>query len=631
MKKIKRYLVATGVALAISVPNVGKAVMAYPGLMPMTQSDGSTLLVQLKGDERAHAYFTPDGYLLINSGKDFYYASMTDNGEVTRSNVRANNPSARTAQENAFLNTIDKELVITSLEKKDRTATARSQRFTKTASSGMVAPSNPVPGVFPGTTYPSMGSPKSLVILVQFSDVQFTTENALNYFTTILTQPNYTENGFTGSAYDFYRDSSNGQFTPQFDVVGPVTLPKTQAYYGGNKIIDGYSVTDYNVREMPVDACDILDATIDFSQYDTDGDGIIDNVFIFYAGRGEASGGGEDTVWPHSWAINTSKTYDGVKLSGYACTNEMTIKSTENGYVLSTDAIGTFCHEFGHVIGLPDLYATSYSSSRNPDDWDTMCSGSYNNQSRTPPTFSSWERACLGWLTPTVLEKPGNYTLKNNIQNTNAAYLIPTSSPNEFFMLENRYPEKWDAYVFGDVTFDNPEDVYGNGMLVWHIDYNENVWTSNVVNDDPDHQYVDIVEAHGFPNFTLHDSDAFPMGAGDEGYATEFNYDSKPQLADWSGRRLDIGLENIYEDPETRDVSFTATSLTQSVKAISTTNANIRVNGLEILNNGAEDATIYSINGSAIAALKGNSSTTLPAAGIYIIKQGNNASKLIVR
>jgi M6 family metalloprotease-like protein len=630
MKKIKRYLVATGVALAISVPNVGKAVMAYPGLMPMTQSDGSTLLVQLKGDERAHAYFTPDGYLLINSGKDFYYASMTDNGEVTRSNVRANNPSARTAQENAFLNTIDKELVITSLEKKDRTA-ARSQRFTKTASSGMVAPSNPVPGVFPGTTYPSMGSPKSLVILVQFSDVQFTTENALNYFTTILTQPNYTENGFTGSAYDFYRDSSNGQFTPQFDVVGPVTLPKTQAYYGGNKIIDGYSVTDYNVREMPVDACDILDATIDFSQYDTDGDGIIDNVFIFYAGRGEASGGGEDTVWPHSWAINTSKTYDGVKLSGYACTNEMTIKSTENGYVLSADAIGTFCHEFGHVIGLPDLYATSYSSSRNPDDWDTMCSGSYNNQSRTPPTFSSWERACLGWLTPTVLEKPGNYTLKNNIQNTNAAYLIPTSSPNEFFMLENRYPEKWDAYVFGDVTFDNPEDVYGNGMLVWHIDYNENVWTSNVVNDDPDHQYVDIVEAHGFPNFTLHDSDAFPMGAGDEGYATEFNYDSKPQLADWSGRRLDIGLENIYEDPETRDVSFTATSLTQSVKAISTTNANIRVNGLEILNNGAEEATIYSINGSVVASLKGNSSTTLPATGIYIIKQDNNASKLIVR
>lgn len=631
MKKIKRYLVATGVAIAISVPNVGKAVMAYPGLMPMTQSDGSTLLVQLKGDERAHAYFTPDGYLLINNGKDFYYASMTDNGEVSRSNVRANNPSSRTAEENAFLKTIDKELVITSLEKKDCTAAARSQRFTKTASSGMVAPSNPVPGVFPGTTYPSMGSPKSLIILVQFSDVQFTTENPLEYFKTIISQPNYTENGFTGSAYDFYRDSSYGQFTPQFDVVGPVTLPKNQAYYGGNKVIDGYSATDYNVREMPVDACNILDATVDFSQYDTDGDGIIDNVFIFYAGRGEASGGGDDTVWPHSWNVGGTNNYDGVRLDGYACTNELTIKSTSNGYVLTPDAIGTFCHEFGHVIGLPDLYATSYTTARTPDDWDTMCSGSYNNDSRTPPTFSSWERAALGWLTPVVIEKPGNYTLKNNIQNTNEAYLIPTSSANEFFMLENRYPEKWDAYVFSDTPFEEGDEVYGNGMLVWHIDYNDNVWSSNVVNNDPDHQYVDIVEAHGFSNYTLHDSDAFPMGAGDEGFATEFNYDSKPQLADWSGRRLDIGLENIYEDPETRDVSFTATSLTQSVKGISTNDANICVNGLEIANYGNEAATVYSLSGATIATIKGNSSIAMPAAGIYLVKRGNTTSKLIVK
>jgi M6 family metalloprotease-like protein len=621
---VKKLGYVAGIALALSLSQEALAVPAYPGLLPMLQSNGETIMVQLRGDEFSHAYFTPDGYLLVKDGMDFYYASI-ENGVVEKSSVRANDVAKRTASEKLFLASLDKDAVIRNFEVNERESVAHNPRrsVSRTATSSMVNPSNPLPGVFPGTTFPAVGSPRVLVVLAAFSDLAFQTENAHEYFNTILSTPNYTENGFTGSALDFYSDASSRQFTPQFDVVGPVTLPKPMSYYGGDKVEGGYSVIDSNAAEMVVDACRLLDSQVDFSRYDANGDGLIDNVFIFYAGRGQASGGDDDTVWPHSWDVSQKGVFlDGVKLGSYACSNEITIKLADDGesYELVTDAIGTFCHEFGHVVGLPDLYSTSYTAARTPDSWDIMCSGSYNNSSHTPPTFSSWERAALGWLTPQVLERSGNYVLKNNIQDTNTAYLIPTYKANEFFLLENRYPVKWDEFV------------PGNGMLVWHIDYDDTVWTNNVVNDTPEHQYVDIIEAHGLTDYVIHELDPFPSDV-----AFELSFDADPsdyesvKLADWSGRRLNIGLFDIAEDPDTHDISFYAKADNDAgVNVAMDADTNLVVDGLNItLSEGS--AEIYSVNGVKVADVDAGHTFALPSSGVYLVKSHSGISKIFVK
>ena len=155
------------------------------------------------------------------------------------------------------------------------------------------------------------------------------------------------------------------------------------SYYGEND----YRGDDSNPQKMAIEACQQLDATVDFSEYDRDNDGYIDNVYIFYAGRGEASGGSSSTVWPHSWEVSAveSQTYyfDNVILNRYACGNEWEGDKP--------DGVGTFIHEFSHVLGLPDLYSTSYSSAFTPGSWSAMDYGPYNNNGCTPPLYSVFE------------------------------------------------------------------------------------------------------------------------------------------------------------------------------------------------------------------------------------------------
>jgi len=114
---------------------------------------------------------------------------------------------------------------------------------------------------------------------------------------------------------------------------------------------------------MVIEACRQLNPEVDFLQYDRDGDGYIDNVFVVYAGRGEASGGSPDCVWPHAWNLSSAEpgsqyTFNGVRLNLYACSNEWELSDHGKGF--RPVGIGTFIHEFSHVMGLPDLYSTEY-------------------------------------------------------------------------------------------------------------------------------------------------------------------------------------------------------------------------------------------------------------------------------
>ncbi|MDE5727239.1 MAG: M6 family metalloprotease domain-containing protein, partial [Duncaniella sp.] len=380
----------------------------------------------------------------------------------------------------------------------------------------------PGPGLFPGTHFPASGKQKGLVILVEYKDVKMTLSNPYDYFYRMLNEEGFSSYGGTGSARDFFLESSMGQFDPEFDVYGPVTLSQNRAYYGGN----GYSGDDQRPADMVKEACDLLDGVIDFSQYDRDGDGEVDNVFVFYAGRGEASGGPAESVWPHAWnveyGIGYQPEYDGVRVSRYACSNEY-----ESG---RPDGVGTFIHEFSHVMGLPDLYATSYTSSFTPGAWSCMDYGPYNNNGCTPPLYGAFERYALGWMEPLEVSVPVNATLEPI--GTNMAGIIKTPKANEFFLIENRQKVSWDRYI------------PGHGMLVWHIDYNESVWNSNKVNNTPSHQYVDIEEADGTQSESSRAGDAFP-GTSNK---TSFTDTGTPNMKTWSGQALEKPLTDIAEN-----------------------------------------------------------------------------------
>ena len=270
------------------------------------------------------------------------------------------------------------------------------------------------------STFPKMGKVRSLAILVNFTDVQFTTPNAKEAFHAMLNDPGYSENKGTGSARDYFITCSDSLFMPEFDVVGPYTVSHEQAYYGAHS--GSSSINLDRVREMVRQACALAEADgVDFRQYDENNDGQIDNVFIYYAGYNEADGGGSNTIWPHRSVVYPTTTFSGKELFDYACSSEL--KTTGGRLRGEMTGIGAFCHEFGHVLGLPDMYNTANGSAYTVGYWDIMCSGSYSNDSRTPPMYTAFERYMLGWAIPTQLKHAGDYVLEP-LEAGGEAYLI---------------------------------------------------------------------------------------------------------------------------------------------------------------------------------------------------------------
>ncbi|MDE6297900.1 MAG: M6 family metalloprotease domain-containing protein, partial [Muribaculaceae bacterium] len=439
------------------------SVPAYKGLIDYRQSDGKILKIRLCGDEHSHQVLSEDGYLLLKNANNsgYSFAELNSAGDIVNSGIAAANIGERNSATEKKLRSIDKEKIMQLSRQNKEPMKAR-----KSAKSSV--------GLFPGASYPVTGNPKALVILVEYADVKFTLADPAAYFNGLLNQKGFSEYGATGSASEWFAANSYGKFQPQFDVLGPVTLSGNRAYYGGN---NSYG-NDMAPQKMAIEACRALDKDVDFSQYDTDGDGYIDNVFIFYAGSGENRTGETDAVWPHtSWVTQLEYlpyTFDGVTLDRYACTNEWVDKHP--------DGIGTFCHEFSHVMGLPDLYHTSYGSlPYTPGEWSVMDYGPYLNEGRTPPLYSSFERYALGWLTPEELTDNKSFALEPLA--SNKAYRVSREGTDEFFLFENRRPEGWDRYL------------PGHGMVVWHVDYDDEIWDKRAVNNTEDYQRVDLIEA----------------------------------------------------------------------------------------------------------------------------------------
>lgn len=500
----------------------------------VTQPDGSKVTLSQRGDEFYHFYLTDDGKMVLLDGTGYYFAVPGADGVPVVSDILASDKNNRTAKQTALLNTIEsKSLFDYASKTASRKRLERESSRLNRAKSPLNSASSNWPsgiGLFPGNSYPVTGSPKALIILVAYKDVSFSVTNAKNYFNGLLSEQGFSQSGATGSALDFFTDASNGLFTPDFDVLGPVTLNNNRSYYGANDS-DG---NDVRPAHMVRDAIAALDPTTDFSVYDTDGDGYIDNVYVIYAGQGEAAGGGTNTIWPHSWDIRGAGLYltvDGKTVASYACSAEYLSAGTPDG-------IGTFCHEFSHVMGLPDLYTTDYNGtadSLTPGSYDLMDYGSYNNNSRTPPTYSAYERNAMGWCDIEIIEEGVPFSAElEHILTSNKAFAVATDKTNEFFLFENRQKLGWDAYL------------PGHGMLVWHIDYNESVWNDNEPNNTT-HQYIDIVEAGGTANNNSSTYLAqYPFPGTKK--VTSFTSATKPAFKSWSGKVIDAPITDIAEN-----------------------------------------------------------------------------------
>lgn len=494
-------MLALGVLFAFAVQ--AGAVQAYHALMHKMQPDGTTLTYRLVGDERFHAFVTTDGYLLSQAANGtMHYARLDAHGQVVPTQMVAHNAAQRSAEEAGLLETIGK---------------ADFSHAYRKAAMRRSAPQRVLGGDFPTT-----GSIKGLILLVEFNDNQFAESHTRDVFSSAMNDEGYSGFGATGSSRDYFVSQSMGQFAPRFDVFGPIKLKKNMQYYGSN---DNFG-NEMNAYKMIVEACQKAhdDLNVDFSQYDYDNNGELDFVYVIYAGYAESYGASSNTIWPHASQLSLfgqSLELDGKRVERYACSGEL--KYTTGTQL---EGIGTFCHEFSHVLGLPDMYNVYSSSSVQLGLWDVMDQGNYNNESHTPPAYSAFERASLGWLNLVELTEPAEEMTLAELTANNVAYRISTAKDNEYFVLENRQQQGWDAY--------QP----GKGLMITHIDYDESVWNNNGVNAGV-HPRVDIVEADGTQGYD-YAGDLYPYAGNDM-----FTDYSSPGSLSWDGVPTEKGVTNI--------------------------------------------------------------------------------------
>lgn len=540
---MKRILLTT--LLIALTATVGWAVPAKSGATRIQQPDGSHITVSLHGDEYLHYTTTSDGYTVVRNTQGCYVYAEQHDGRLVATDMRAHDASERSERELSFLQEVGKHLTPAMTA---HAAKARQGEYSRRAKARARHRE-------PEYDYNSF---RGLIILVQFNDKEFSRENYTSIIEDMVNMEGYrgydnTNNGrFTGSVRDYFHDNSNGLFTPRFDIVGPVTVDRSQYYAEGTE----------NATQLVLDAIDAADSEVDFSLYDGDDDGVVDMVYFIFAGLGSnVNGNDERLVWPHAGAVyNPYGGYDqwaverdGILLWRYACSTEL--YGSRSWSIL--DGIGTICHEFSHVLGLPDLYDTNYGEngqSNHPAEWSVMSGGSYANNGRTPVGYTLYERYAIGFATPTVIGEEGSYEL-SPLGSSNTGFRLNTRVNNEYFLMENRQKsDKWDRYL------------PGHGLLVFRVDStNARPWYDNQVNCNPRHNYFELIRAGGGQGAVSSDEGARATGADPfpgSNRVTELNNATTPaNLKTWAGKESPYGLANITEKGgivsfDMEDVSF---------------------------------------------------------------------------
>lgn len=361
--------------------------------------------------------------------------------------------------------------------------------------------------------------PRIPVIIVNYADMSYRISRG--DVDSMFNAVHFNKDGATGSVRQYFHDQSYGQYEPVFDVYGPVTVSQGYAYYGaGNPDIrPGYLVTE---------ACNLVNDSVDFTLYDSDNNGDIDLVYVLYAGPPESDGDyidrswiskPTDLMWPHFSTVSSSvpnqRVFDGKTVRAYEVSAELDgFFSDATTTVMA--GIGLACHEFGHGLGLPDVYPANKAAHKTSGCWDVMDYGCYNNDVRTPAGYTAYERWFMGWMPPQVLAEPSDVTMSALSQN-GGTYLISatgthnldgqTPSPADFYLLENRQRSGWDAYL------------PGHGLIITHVNWSSSVWSENSLNNNASNMRMDLIEADGLKpsrgadGYVGKAGDCFPAGA----------------------------------------------------------------------------------------------------------------------
>ena len=421
--------------------------------------DGTEVKAQLVGDEHGHFWVAEDGKAYSAQGNTKIYKQIEKNTVIERAKVRRAKVNAKRVQKRTF-----------------------------------------------GHPTTILGKKKAVMLLVNFQDKSFKAANNKALYERIANEEGFSEGNFKGSMADYFKAQSRGKFELDFDIVGPLTVSKNAKYYGENDS----KGNDKHPGEMICEAVELAKEQVDdWTVYDWDGDGYVDQVYVVYAGKGAADGGASTTIWPHAYDLDSSNYYgdgdgpvkvgENLYVNSYACGPEL------EGQTGSIGGIGTMCHEYSHCLGYPDFYDTDYSGGQGMGSWDLMDQGSYNGDGYQPAGYTSYERWFAGWEEPIEL-KADDVEVSNmkSLQNGGEFYIIYNDkNANEYYLLENRQLDGWDAEL--------PEA----GMLILHCDYDANVWEQNGPNEDPDHQRFTVVPADGKIQTYKWDGDTYFSEEGD--------------------------------------------------------------------------------------------------------------------
>ena len=471
MKKI----IISAISLLIATGCMASKAIQQP--FDVSQPDGTTLAVRLIGDYDFHWYETIDGALLYPLNGSFYIAETAFDGTLYPSKQLAHNRKFRSAEELTVIGKQSVELFFEAVKRNEEQRVLRQ------------------PTIGSNHYCPHTGKTKVVVILAEYTDTKFTLPDPKRSFDLMFNSMEELEdlgNGEHrnhGSIRQYFIDMSFEAFQPEFQIVGPVSLPNEMKYYGGTSA----NGNDEKSSAMVSDALALVEDQIDFTQpdYDLDNDGRIDAVIIVYAGYGQNSGGPVESVWAR--ANSSSAVVDGKQLGRFCMASELNLNEaywSNRDLAPQINGVGVFCHEFSHTMGLPDLYpttSTAYLDNQEMEYWDLMDGGEYVNNGYRPTAYTAWEREAMGWMT---IEELNNQNMHLNIspvlEGGKAYKMVNPESDTEYMVLENIQKRGWNT------------SLPGHGLLVYHVNYPSGVVNmGDRPNNTPHKPNVAIVPADG--------------------------------------------------------------------------------------------------------------------------------------
>lgn len=498
------------------------AVPAYRPKIKVTV-EGGEVYIQLCGDESCKYAITEDGYTILRDSIGWIYARQDDKGNVVPSKYRLVHRSKEDTELKNFLRSINKGLV-PSVDKKNIYGCQRQQ----------ITPKGTLKSI-----RPVVGERRALIILMQFADKKFSKKR--EDFEALFNEVHYNADGAIGSVYDYYKEMSYGQLDLRSDIIGPYTSRHGMAYYGRNS---SYGGGDNNPEALFEEALEYALSEVDFTRYDSDNDGYIDNIHIIFAGYGEEADASSDAIWSHQMTFYQPIQVQSLYVDRYSCSPELR-GNKGNGIT----RIGAVCHEIGHALGAMDFYDTDYGKSGEyygTGEWDIMAQGSWNDEGVNPADFNPYVKVVnFGWTNPSVV-LDSEMSVDSIVKiGPNVICQINSKNGLDYFLVENTRRKG---------TFNS---AHGEGMMIYHIGENidEKSKTNSINATYPQEcypvcasaqsPYPSVGSAASFGNINSNGC-PYPGSSGN----TEFSNDSYPAAWDCRKDYIGISLMDISEDEE---------------------------------------------------------------------------------